>query len=75
MLINSERETIGEGPNLYAVVVSGSKHQQPTMWLARAWDAVAAEVFAVAEAGYDPEEMDYFADSIEIGKVVNLGAQ
>lgn len=75
MLVNSESKTIGEGPNLYAVVVSGPKHQHPTLWAVRAWDGPAAEVFAVAEAGYDPDEMDYFADSIEIGKVVNLGAQ
>lgn len=72
MLVNSESETIGEGPNLYAVVVSGPKHQQPTMWLVRAWDGPAAEVIAVAEAGYEPEEMDYFADSLEIGRVFKI---
>lgn len=72
MLINSEDDAIGEGPRLYAVVVSGPKHQQPTLWKVRAWDAAAAEVIAVAEAGYEPEEMDYFADSVEIGTVFKI---
>lgn len=69
MLVNSEDDSIGEGPDLYVVVVSGRLHQQPTLWKVRAWDAVAAEVFAVAEAGYDPEDMEYFTDSVLVGKV------
>jgi len=70
MLVDSENDAIGKGPTLYAVVVHGPKHQKPTLWKVLAWDAPAAEVIAVAEAGYEPEDMDYFADSVEIGTVV-----
>lgn len=69
MLIYSENDAIGEGLYIYAVVVSGPKHQRPTLWKVLAWDAPAAEVIAVAEAGYTPDDMDYFADSVEIGTV------
>lgn len=68
MMINSKDDAIGEGPRLYAVVVSGRRHQHPTLWKVRAWDGPAAEVIAVAEAGYDAEDMDFFADSILIGE-------
>lgn len=69
MLIKSEDKPIGEGPRLYCVVVSGRLDQNPTLWTVRAWDHPAAEVIAVAQAGYTPEDMDYFADSALIGTV------
>lgn len=69
MLIKSEDKPIGNGPRLYCVVVVGRRDQDPTLWTVRAWDHPAAEVIAVAAAGYEPEEMDYFADSALIGVV------
>ena len=70
MLVKDEKDNaIGKGPNLYVVMVHGHRHQKPTLWKVKAWDAPAAEVIAVAEAGYEPEDMDYFADSLEIGVV------
>ena len=62
--------TLGQGPRLYAVVVSGHLHQRPTLWNVRAWDAAAAEVIAVAEAGYAEDDMDYWADSTLIGEIL-----
>lgn len=69
MLIKSEDKPIGNGPRLYCVVVSGRLDQNPTLWTVRAWDAVAAEVIAVEAAGYEPDDMEYFADSALIGTV------
>ncbi|QYW06416.1 hypothetical protein uan_004 [Pseudomonas phage UAntarctica] len=69
MLVDSENDAIGEGRYLYAVVVHGRLHQQPTLWKVLAWDGPAAEVIAVAAAGYTPEDMDFFADSVLIGTV------
>lgn len=70
MLVNNISDTLGEGPNLYVVVVHGPKHQQPTMWTVRAWDGPAAEAFAWAAAGYDEEgKEECFTDYVCIGMI------
>lgn len=59
---------LGEGPQLYAVVVHGPKHRMPTLWLARAYDYPAAELFAAKEAGYTEDDLDdALIDSMLIG--------
>jgi len=66
--------TLGEGPQLFVVVVDGALHSCPTMWPVRAWDHGAAEKFAIAEAGYETPECGIddrlnFVDSTLVGEI------